>query len=470
MSGLYASLNSTVKALGAHSRALETAGKNLANVDNPGYARQRVLYGDRGTVLTPTGAESLGLEALGVEQLRDQLLDRQVLREVSAKASFAAEQAGYQRAQAGLGQSIDRTQDASDVTATGKGIAGAIDGFFNAFQGFAANPTGVGERQVLTQQVLILGDRLRQTDGRLAQTQSDLDAGIGNNVDDANRLLTTIAELNGQIGRFEVNLPNSAVDLRDQRQAKLEELAAILPIEVRDQGGGQVRVVVKDGAGADVPLVDLAAVQGMIAFTGTAITGGSPATVLALASGSIKGALNARDGAVQIVRDQLDLIARQLVSSVNAVYNPPPGLGADFFDPAGLSAATFSVAAGLTPASLRAGSSAAAGDNLIAIAVAALGNRKFATASGDLIDGTFGNFFSRSVSNLGQSLAGANSRFEDQTNIERLVRAQRDAVSAVSLDEELADLMKFQRAFQASSRVFSVIDDLLDNVVNSLGR
>ena len=66
MSGLYASLNTTVKALGAHSRALEIAGKNVANVDNPGYARQRVIFGDRGTVLTPTGAESLGLEALGV--------------------------------------------------------------------------------------------------------------------------------------------------------------------------------------------------------------------------------------------------------------------------------------------------------------------------------------------------------------------------------------------------------------------
>ena len=54
--------------------------------------------------------------------------------------------------------------------------------------------------------------------------------------------------------------------------------------------------------------------------------------------------------------------------------------------------------------------------------------------------------------------------------VEKLVRSQRDTISGVSLDEELADLMKFQRAFQASSRVFSVIDQLLDNVVNNLGR
>jgi len=469
MSGLYASLNSTVKALGAHSRALEVAGKNVANVDNPGYARQRVFFGDRGTVLTPTGAESLGMEALGVEQMRDSLLDRQVLRETSLKSGFLAEQAGYRRAQAGLGQSIDRTTNAADVTSTGTGVAGAIDSLFNAFQGFAANPTGVGERQVLFQQAGILSDRFQLTDQRLAQVQTDLDASIDNNVSDANRILATLAELNGQIGRLEVNNPGSAVDLRDQRQAKLEELAAILPIEVRDEAGGEIEVVVKDAAGADVTLVDLAVVQGTVAFDGTNLTAGSPAVTLALASGSIKGSLAARDGAVQILRDNLDLLARQIVTSVNSAYNPTGATG-NFFDPAGTTAASFALAGGVSPASLKASDSTSAGDNTLALAVSALATRRFATSSGDQIDGTFSNFFSQSVSNLGQSLASANARADDQTNIEKLVRSQRDTISGVSLDEELADLMKFQRAFQASSRVFSVIDQLLDNVVNNLGR
>lgn len=468
MSGLYASLNSTVKALSAHSRALEIAGKNIANVDNPNYARQRVIYGDRGTVLTPTGAESLGLEALGVEQMRDSLLDRQVLREVALKSGFSAEQAGYQRAQAGLGQSVTSTSASADSTGTGTGVAGAVDSFFTSFQGFAANPTGVGERQVLLQQASILGDRLQLADKRLAQTQSDLDAGIATNVNDANRILSTIADLNGQIGRFEVNNPNSAVDLRDQRQAKLEELAAILPVEVRPQTGGQVQVVVKDGSGTDIPLVDLATVAGTVAFDGTNITGGSPATALSLSSGSIKGALAARDGGVQVLRNNLDLLSRQLVTAVNGAYNPT-GTTGNFFTATGTTAATFSVDPGLTATNLRAGTTTAAGDNTLALAVSGLANRKFTTSGGDQIDGTFTNFFSQSVSSLGQSLSGANARVDDQTNIEKLVRSQRDGVSGVSLDEELADLMKFQRAFQASSRVFTVIDDLLDKVVNTLG-
>jgi len=469
MSGLFATLNSSVKALTAHSRAIETTGKNLANVNNPNYARQRVLYGDRGTVLTPQGAQSLGIEAIGVQQLRDTLLDQQLIREIALKASFESEQSGYQRAQAGLGQSIDRSQSATQVGGGGdKGLSAAIDDFFNAFQSFAARPTDHGERQILLQKAGILTDRFQFADERITQVQADLNTEIATHVDEVNRLLGTIADLNGQIGRFEINAPGSAVDLRDQRQARLEELAAKLPIEVGTNVGGQVQILTKDGGGTDVVLVDLATVQGAVTFDGLALSAGLPPTVLGPSGGAIKGALTARDGAIQTLRNDLDQLARQLVTAVNSAYNPTSATG-DFFNPANLTAGTMSLAAGLTTTNLKASDGGAAGDNAIALAVAQLANSGFSTGGGDHIDGTFSGFYAKTVSKLGQALAGANSRVDDQSNIERLVRSNRDAVSSVSLDEEMADLLKFQRAFQASSRVFGVVDDLLDAVVNRLG-
>ncbi len=429
----------------------------------------RVIFGDRGTVITPQGAESLGLEALAVQQLRDALLDRQVMREVGLRSAFAAEQQGYQRAQAGLGQSIDRTSGATDAGAVGNaGLSAAIDGFFNSFQSFAARPTDDGERQMLLQKAGILTERFQLADSRLAQVQSDLDLEIGNDVTEINRLLGTIAELNSQIGRFEINSPGSAIDLRDQRQARLEELAAKIPVEVRETTTGQVEVVAKDAVGSDIVLVNLAVVQGTVAFNGMQVTAGSGATAVALSSGSIKGALTARDGAVQTLRDDLNLLARQFVTSVNAAYNPA-GTTGNFFDPAGTTAASISLVDTLTAATLKASDGGAAGDNSVALAVAQLATKAFSVTGGDQIDGTFSGFFGKTVSKLGQALAGANARVEDQTNIERLIRSQRDSVSGVSLDEEVADLMKFQRAFQASSRVFNVLDELLDLVVNRLG-
>jgi len=469
MAGIYATLNQTVMALSAHSRAIEITGKNLANVNNPDYARQRVLYGDRGTVTTPQGVESLGLEALAVQQIRDALLDQQVTREVSLLAMFTGEQSGYQRAQAGLGQTIDRASSVGGTGASGtNGLAGAIDDFFNAFQSFAARPTDDGERQMLLQKAGILTDHFHLADTRLGQVQTDMDAEIGIDVSEANSLLSSIADLNGQIGRFEHNAPATAVDLRDQRQAQIEKLAKLLPVEVRSVVNGQVQLVTKDGGGNDVVLVDLASVQGTVAFNGTQITAGSPATVLGLAGGSIQGALNARDGAVQSVRDELDLLARQMVTAVNAAYNPTNATG-DFFVSGGITAASIGLVGTLTASTLKASDGGPAGDNTIARAVAGLAGRAFSTGGGDLIDGTFSGFFSHSVSSLGQALSDANSRVANQSSIEQLVRSQRDAVSGVSLDEEMADLMKYQRSFQASSRVFNVLDELLDGIVNRLG-
>ena len=470
MSGLFTTLNASVKALNAHSRAIETAGKNLANVNNTSYARQRVVYGDRGTIQTADGAQSLGLEALGVQQLRDALLDKQVMREVSLLASFEAEQSAYERAQASLGQSVSSSTETSAAgsNASTGGLSAALTDFFNAFQSFAASPTDSGERQSLLQKAAILVDRFNQTDSRLGQVQTDLDAQIGQNVTDANTLLATIADLNNQIGRIEIGNPGSALDLRDQRQAKLEELSKLLPIEVRNGTDGQLNVVLKDASNADIELVTGSTVNGAVAFTGTGLTAGSPATAVSFSSGAIYGALNARDAGIQTLRTNLDNLAQQLVASVNAAYNPSSTAGADFFA-AGTTAGTIALRGTLTAGNLVAGSGAA-GDNSIALAVAAVASQTFDTGSGDAIDGTLGGHLSSAVSSLGQALASATARAEDQGNIEQLVRSRRDAVSGVSLDEEMADLVRFQRAFQASSRVFSIVDELLDTVVNGLGR
>ncbi len=469
MSGLFSSLTDSVSALTAQSRALEIAGKNLANVNNPNYARERVQLGSRGTIMTPQGPESMGVTALNVQQLRDALLDQQVTYETSITAGYTAQQAAYQRAEAGLGESVDGTQNSSGTSSTSdNGVGAAVDDFFNAFQSLASNPTDSGQRQTLLQNASILTDRLQQADQRLSQVTSDLNTQIGTNVASSNSLIANIANLNDQIFRLEINNPGSAVDLRDQRQADLEQLAANLPVTTQNSASGQLQLVAKDGSGNSVILVNGATVNGTLAFDGTQITGGSPATPLALSSGAIQGSLTARDGGVQTLRNNLDQLAAQLVTSVNAAYNPTGATG-NFFDPAGTTAGTITLAGGVTAASLKTSDGGAAGDNSIALAISQLAGKKFSTAGGDSIDGTFSGFFASTVSNLGQAVAAANAQVTDQSNIEQLVRTQRDGVSGVSLDEETADLLKYQRAFQASSRVFNTIDSLLDTVVNHLG-
>lgn len=470
MSGLFGNLASGVKALTAQSRALETAGRNLANVNNANYARQRVVLGDRGTVLTAQGAQSLGVEARQVQQLRDLLLDRQVSREIALTSSLSSRQFAYQKAEAALGQSIDRSNNIASASSSTGGVAGSISDFFSAFDSFATSPTDTGVRQTLLQKASVLTDSLRQADTRLGQLQNDLTEQISTDVGEVNTLLETIAKLNGQIGHFEINAPGSAADLRDQRQAKLEQLATKLNFETRASATapGQIDLFVHDAGGAEIPLVQLNAVTGPVTLAGSTISAGSPSTAVAVTAGALHGNLEARDGTVQTLRDQLDALAGQLVSSVNTAYNPTGATG-DFFAAAGTSAGTIALAAGLTPVTLKASDGGPAGDNTLAVAVAQLANHSFSTAGGDAIDGTFAKYFSGVVSSFGATASRVADQYGDQKNIENIVRAQRDSISGVSMDEELADLVKYQRSFQASSRVIQMIDELLETIVNRLG-
>lgn len=472
MSGLLSSLSQSVLALNAQSRGVETAGRNLANVNNPDYSRQRVVFADRGSIVTHDGVQSIGIEAKAIQQVRDALLDRQLARELGRTAALEAEDSANSRAQAAFGESIDRAAATDPTDISAQGMSAALGDFFNAFRSFAARPTDLGEKQNLIQRADILAQRFNLTDSRLAQIQSDLDVQIEADTDNVNRLLENIAELNGQIGRLEVNAPGAAVDLRDQRQARIEELAKNIGAETRANANqpNQIDVFVRDDSGAPVVLVSLSSVDSAVAFDGKVISAKASGVPLAVADGSIKGHLTARDGVVSNLRERIGSFAGQLATAVNSAYNPS-GLGNDFFnvDPTA-SASSIRLSAALTPATLKASVGGAAGDNTIAAAVAELANKKFSTAAGDAFDGTFTQYYSGVVSEFGRAVAGTEGRLEDQRNIETLVKQQRQSVSGVSMDEEMADLLKFQRAFQASSKVISIIDGLLDTVVNGLVR
>ena len=114
MSGLINGLVSSAKSLGAHQTGVQVASRNLANVTNPNYARQQVVLGDRAVVESSMGPVSTGLEALSVKQFRDNLLDGGVNREKSITSLFQSQQSALNRAQASLGEQVDRSlHDAS---------------------------------------------------------------------------------------------------------------------------------------------------------------------------------------------------------------------------------------------------------------------------------------------------------------------------------------------------------------------
>ena len=464
MSGLYASLDQTVSALNAESTAINVTGTNLANVNNPNYAREVVNLGSVGEVETNDGPESIGLTAGGITEVRSTLLDAQVRNSGASVSYYNTLQSAYQQAQAALGQTVSSTSSAGAST----GLSSALSGFFNAFQSFAASPSDAGQQQAVLESANLLTDQIQTSDQNLSQVQSGLSTQVTSNVATANSLLADVASLNGKISQFEANAPGSAVSLRDQREGDLEQLASIMPVSVTESADGQDQVSTTGAGGSSVPLITNATVTGPVTVTGSTITAGSPSTALVLSGGSIQASLDASSVGIQNLRNSLNQISSQLVTSVNAAYNPS-GTGNNFFSTSGTTASTISLDPSLTASNIHAGSSGNSGDNSIAVAIGNLANQTFSTAGGDQISGTFSSFYNNAVTGFGQTLSGVNDQATNATNIQTLVSNQRSTVSGVSLDDEMTNLLMYQRSYQASSQVFQTIDSLLDATINSLG-
>ena len=456
-------------ALSAQSKGLEVIGSNITNVNTVGYSRESVEISAGQTMQGSEGPESMEVGVEGVSQARSAYFDQQVVTETSLTAAATTSQNFLTEAQTALGQNIDTSGQATGVDATAStavGISGALSAFFDDFQALAATPTDPTAKDNVVAQATDLASQINQADQNLAGVQSDATAQIASDVSSANTLLGTVASLNKQIAVAEENAPGSALTLRDQRQAALQQLAGSMNFQTTPDasGNGSIDLLVQDASGNPVTLVDNAGLESSVSFNGTSFQAGNPAATLGLTSGSLPSELSASTGAIQSVRTDLANLAGQLATSANAAYNPS-GTGSNFFV-TGTSGSLLQVASGITGATLSATATGDSGGNELATAVAAVGNQSFSTAGGDQIDGTLGNFFTGTVSRLGDQVSTATNTVQNQQLTQQLAVSQQDQVSGVSLDEETSNLLLFQNAYQAAAQYMNAINAMLNTVIN----
>lgn len=470
MLGLFGTLNLGARSLSTQQQGTEIAGHNLANVNNPAYARQRLSIATSIAVPTEQGPQGTGADGVAIVQLRNGLLDVQIQSETSARGSLDAQQTALQYAQANLGQQIDR--QAIGTAATGgvagpNGIAEHLSNLFNAFQSFSTNPTSMAERQVLLGKAQDLASQFNQVATRLDKVNSSLNQSVGDDVAKANAAIADIARLNDQIIKAEIGGAGQANDLRDTRQQKIEELSKLVDITTSAQANGGVDITIGGVAMTNGPRV-LDQLETFDSGGGQLLVRAQTAgTTLPLTGGGIQGTIDARDGALTGLRGRIDTLAGQLITEINTVhaagYDLTGNTGEAFFT--GTDATTIRVNNVLVtdPGRIQgAGAPGAVGDNTVALALAQLADRKIPALGNQ----TFSESYGQSVAGLGQSLSSVDSQISNQAVVENMLSKQRDSISGVSLDEEMTDLIRFQKAFQASAHLITTIDQMLDTVVN----
>lgn len=473
---LIASLLNSADSLGVHGKGAEIAGRNIANVNNPEYARQQIIINDQGSIGGTNNHLDLGIEIEEIRNVRNAVLDAQIIREEMTAGNLEVQSQFLRTMESVLGERLDRSFDSAnsiqspEALLSPSGISNAIDQFYNAFSEVAANPTDDSQKAVLLDKANILVDRFQEIDSQLTQLDADITTEINSTVTEVNTILSEIATLNSEITRVERATGRSALELRDSRQGKLEELAHYTNFETQQQttSPGHLDVFVRDGANNQVLLVDGLSQVANLTYDGTNFSADSGPTVVSITSGELAGGHSARTNELTTLQAGLDSLAQGFVTEVNAAYNPLSTVGEDFFDAANITAGDISVVSTLTASNLKTSNTTDAGANELALAVADLNNTNVTFSNGFV--GTFNEHITSIATDLGSSINTIELQSENQKVVENMLKQERDSISGVNMDEEITDIIRYQRAFQASARVINTLDTLLDTVVNGLKR
>jgi len=446
----------------------EIAGNNLANASNPIYARQRVKIAAAVAIPTDKGPQGSGSEVARIEQIRDYAIDKQLVEEKGVSAFLEAKQRGLQRAEASLGQVLDRQSIDAGDSYSSAGLSEGLTDLFNSFQSLSASPTSTAERQTTLYNAQKVADKFRSVDHRLEDLRTSLNKEVKADILAANGKLEEVAYLASSIGNTE-QVSGSANEIRDVMQFSLEELSEFGNVTTTTNEDGKLSVFLagEEFITDNVMTDTLKVVTDANGYHSAASSSGNVA--LTLTSGKIAGAMDARDGQVLELRNDLDTLATELIAQVNTLHKTGYDLSGNndntlnFFT--GSDAADINVNSALTddPRKLQMSASASeVGDNTIARSLANLNQSQYT----NLNTMGFTEHYGNTVSQFGQELSLVNVRLNDQLAVQGMLQSQRDSVQGVSIDEEVANLVIFQRAFQASARLISTMDTLMGDVIN----
>ena len=460
MSGLNTLLGIGTSALSTFQRALSVTGQNVSNVNTPGYSRQQAILTETQPQNGRPGQIGTGVQVSEIRRSVDTFVDQQLLGSHQRLGQFTASQGALHQIQPLFADS------------NGQGISAAMNDFFKACQDVSTNPADSAARTVLLSKANSLTGQFNQTASDLASHRKSIDGQIGQAVTDINQLASQIADLNKNISHAELN-GQQANDLRDERGRLLNSLGELANVSSVEDNTGQLTVFV----GLGHVLVDK---NQTYQLTGVANSsnaslldvrydaGGGPVTTLnsVITSGKLKGLLDVRDQTIPSLQTTFDTLASALVTQVNSRHQSGYGLdgstGQNFFAPAGTTAATIRMS--LTDKQAIAASSTAAGvpgNNVNALAIGNLQSTSL-SALGNL---TLGEYYSDAAGDFGSTVQGAERDGNAQEIIHEQLEAHRAEISGVSLDEELVNLLKYQRAFQAASRLITVTDELMQTIL-----
>jgi flagellar hook-associated protein 1 FlgK len=451
--------------------ALQTTSHNVANVNTEGYTRQRIEQQASEPIGNGRVRIGTGAKVGSVTRVADQFLTKQIQNENSKLGTANGKQDTLMRVEQVYNESIN------------KGLNRFLANFFNSFREFANNPESQATRALVKENSKQLTEDFHRIHNQLVNIQGDVDSQITAKVSQINGYAKEIASLNDKIQLVEIQgIP--ANDERDRRDLLLKKMGELIDIRYGEGKDGRVAVTAGNTAvmvsGSEynqlftrsTPADDMKRESNVDIYFQNGEHGSQFKVTREFKGGEIGGALEARDVIVNDMHHKLDHIAYNLSEAVNEVhqngYDRYNNTQKAFFSPLqGEAGAAENIGVHqdiLNDPSLIAGglSPNAPGDNRIANAIANLQAQPLLKEGTTTLD----DYFNGMVGEFAVVTQRNDMQREHQKNIVSQLQNIRESTSGVSLDEETTDMVKYQKAFDASARIIKVADEMFDTVLN----
>jgi len=466
---LFSLLVQSGNSLGAQSAAMSVAGNNVANANTPGYSRQIAnLAANPAVSALGAGGVGTGVSLVNITQARDQFVERQMPNALAAQSRSQTE-----------------SDALSALTALNPDLSGGlpteIGAFYSSLQTWSQNPGDPSLRQNVLGSAQALATSFNQTASAISSARTGLDAAIQGKVTEVNAAANALADLNKQI-QISKSAGGESNDLLDARQTAVDNLATLTGATPYTDGAGNISMalpggtaLVVGGSAGQFSAVPDPSNDGLLKLQLNRADGSPPTDWNGSSLGGTMGGLfGARDGALKTAADSVDSLAFDMGTALNTVQQN----GFDMDGNAGVAifqlGATSSGAAAqisVNPAVAANGrllaaattTPAASGDNTNALAM--IGTQSQALPSGSNPVATIQTIVTAFGTSSAQAQALASHDGAMASNLQTL----RDSTSGVSIDEEMVNLTKAQKAYEAIAKVIATASQMMDTLMSIAG-
>jgi flagellar hook-associated protein 1 len=450
MSGLFGVLSTALTSLSVSQDEMAVTSNNVANANTPGYSRQVADVAAGAPITEGSVSFGTGVVLQKIESLRDPILEIQLNQQTQQQSDLSTVLTQLQQIQ-------------TQFSSSSSGIGADIGNFFNTVQQLAPDPTNLTLRQGVLSAASTLATDFNTAANNLQTQRSGIDQNVVESVSQVNSLTAQIANVDHQISTLPSGTAGSLVDTQTRL---IRQLSGLIDVQVipTDQG---ISVTTSNGT-AQVSGSQSFNLSTQLGSDGVQhVMSGTQDLTASLTGGSLAGLIQVRDKAIPSISSNLDQLASGLATALNtanetgydlngnkgvAIFAPPPA--------GGVGAAAALTVSMTNPALVAASSDGSVGGNGNLAVISAVATQPL--ANGQTPIGSYSSI----VFQIGSQTSNTSTDLDSANLILQQLQDQRASISGVSLNEEAANLIQYQTAYQAAAKVVSVVNALLLDAVN----